>query len=129
MAFSQNQRQLRAWGDLFEIPAPDSDLEIPQASLKFWARANKKVADLGKSLGKERYLQINFDLLCQKPTQIIDDIIAFLNIEIDTKQYQTAANLPLAPESIGRYKNHDLNQFDPDDLKIVKSFGFSIAQG
>jgi len=126
MAFSQNQRQLRAWGNLFGIPTPNNSEEIPRVSLKFWARANKSVADLGKSLGSDRYIQIKFDTLCKNPGKIINDIISFLEIDIDPDTYQAALTLPKIPETLGRYKLHDLSQFDPEDLEIVKSFGFSL---
>ena len=126
MAFSKNQRQLRAWGDLFGIPTPISEEEIPRASLKFWALANKSVADLGKSLGSNRYIQIKFDTLCKNPGKIIDDIISFLEIDIDPEVYQAVLTLPKIPKTLGRYKSHDLSQFDPEDLEIVESFGFSL---
>ena len=113
MAFSKNQRQLRAWGDLFGIPTPISEEEIPRASLKFWALANKSVADLGKSLGSNRYIQIKFDTLCKNPGKIIDDIISFLEIDIDPEVYQAVLTLPKIPKTLGRYKSHDLSQFDP----------------
>ena len=128
MAFSQNQRQLRAWGDLFGIPTPTSDEEIPRASLKFWAKTNKSVAELGKSLGSKRYIQINFDTLCKTPGKIINDLISFLEIDIDQDTYQAALAIPKIPKTLGRYKSHDLSQFDPEDLEIVKSFGFSLDQ-
>jgi hypothetical protein len=124
MAFSTNQRQLRAWGALFGIPL--TDYEIPRASLKFWAKANQAVADLGRSLGPDQYLRVNFDLLCLKPEQVIDEIIAFLELDIDKTTYQTAIKLPKIPASLGRYKTHDLSQLDPNDLTQVESFGFTV---
>jgi len=124
MAFSKNQRQLRTWGDLFGIPEPSKD--FPSASLKFWARANQAVEKLGESLGVNQYLQINYDLLCQKPDQIINELITFLNIDVDKPTYQAALKLPKIPPSLGRYKKEDLSQFDMDDLNVVKSFGFTV---
>lgn len=124
MAFSKNQRQLRAWGELFGIV--NSADQLPAASLKFWARANHAVAKLGESLGENQYLQINFDLLCQQPGQVIDELIRFLNLDVDQSAYETALSLPKIPTSLGRYKTHDLNQFDPADFAVVKSFGFTV---
>jgi len=124
MAFSKNQRQLRAWGELFGIPLIEN--ELPRASLKFWAKANQAAADMGQTLGPDRYLQVNFDLLCQEPEQIIDKIIAFLDLDIDQKTYQAAIKLPKIPSSQGRYKMHDLSELDSNDLRIVESFGFTV---
>jgi hypothetical protein len=128
MAFSKNQRQLRAYGNLFGIPYPKDRADIPRASLMYWARANRSAAQLGKSLGNDHYLEVNFDLLCTKPDQTINDIISFLELEIDPDTRQAALYLPKIPNSLGRYKKYDLSQFDSGDLDIVRSFGFSLEQ-
>jgi hypothetical protein len=126
MAFSKNQRQLRAWGNLFEIPHPEK--ERPESSLKFWVRANRSVADIGRNLGGDSYLQVNFDQLCQNPGKIIDDIIAFLDVSPNKADYQAALELPKKPPSLGRYKEHDLTELDSEDLAGLKEFGFRILK-
>ena len=126
MAFSKNQRQLRAWGALFDIPHPEK--ELPESSLKFWAKANRSVAEIGKRLGSGKYMQIKFDRLCQEPAQTIDDIIAFLGIDVNEDIYQAAIELPKIPHSLGRYREHDISQLDPDDLAVLKDFGFTIEE-
>ncbi|MCJ7734700.1 MAG: sulfotransferase [Anaerolineales bacterium] len=124
MAFSKNQRQLKTWGMLFGIPQPE--IEHPRESLKFWARANQAVAEVGESLGANQYLQINYDLLCQKPQQIIDELITFLNLDVDMPTYKAVLKLPIIPPSMGRYKKEDLSQLDSEDLTVVESFGFTV---
>jgi hypothetical protein len=124
MAFSSNQRQLRAWGMMYNVPHPEE--ERPASSLKYWAKANQSVAEIGKGLGKDRYLQINYDQLCLNPDQSINDIIAFLGLNIDEKTYQAALDLPIVPSSLGRYKLHDLSQLDPEDLAVLNEFGFKL---
>lgn len=94
--------------------------------MKFWVRANQAVAELGQSLGPDQYMQVNFDLLCQNPKLVIDELIAFLSLDIDEIRYLTALELPKTPPSQGRYKKHDLSQFDSNDLDVVKSFGFTV---
>ena len=126
MAFSKNQRQLTAWGQFFNIPSPETKADYPRAALKFWARANKMVADIGKTLGEGKYMQINFDQLCQQPHKSIGDLVSFLDLDVDQDTILATQKLPRIPDSLGRYKNHDLKQFDPEDLIIVKSFGFNI---
>ena len=124
MAFSKNQRQLKAWGNLFNIPTPKTEADFPRASLKFWAKVNNMVADIGNTLGKGQYLRINYDQLCLKPHKSIGDIISFLDLDIDQDTLTIAQTLPRIPSSLGRYKNQDLNQFDPEDLAMVDKFGF-----
>ena len=126
MAFSKNQRQLRAWGMLFDIPHPEK--ELPESSLKFWAKANRSAAETGRKLGDGKYLQINFDRLCQEPGQIINDIIAFLGIDVKEEIFQAALKLPKIPPSLGRYMEHDISQLDPEDLAALKEFGFRIEE-
>jgi hypothetical protein len=128
MAFSQNQRQLIAWGNLFNIPTPEKEADFPRASLKFWARVNNMVAEIGNNLGKDHYLQINYDKLCLQPNTSIGKIIEFLELDIDQDTIIAAQKLPRIPSSLGRYKNQDLNQFDPEDLAFVNKFGFNIDQ-
>jgi len=124
MAFSKNQRQLKNWGEIFGIS--QTETKHPRASLKFWARANQAVADLGEVLGPDQYLQINFDLLCQEPKLVIDELINFLKLDIDKTTYQEALKFPKIPPSQGRYKKQDLSQFDSNDLEVVRSFGFTV---
>ena len=124
MAFSKNQRQLKTWGELYGITQTENI--DPRASLKFWARANQTIADLGDVLGPDQYLLINFDLLCQTPELVIDELISFLELDIDKTIYQAALKFPKTPPSQGRYKKHDLSQFDSNDLEVVKLFGFTV---
>lgn len=126
MAFSNNQRQMKAWGNLFDIQIPTKEADFPQSSLNYWVKANNMTTEYGKTLGNDQYLQISFDSLCQKPQDTIDEIISFLNITIDQDTYQKALKLPQTPASIGRYKKNDLTQFDPDDLSAVRRFGFLL---
>jgi hypothetical protein len=126
MAFSKNQRQMKAWGERFGISNPEKEADIPPASLKYWLKVNNITAKYGNILGDNHYLQINFDSLCQNPQDTIDDIISFLELKIDPDTYQKALLMPQVPESVGRYKDQDLTQFDPDDLTAVRKFGFLI---
>ena len=128
MAFSKNQRQMRAWGELFGIPRPVNTRQIPPASLAYWVRANQAAARQGKKLGKDHYLQISFDQLCRQPHEVINAIISFLNMNPEKEVIQKAVSLPSPPDSLGRYKERDLSQFNPDDLKAVEEFGFLVER-
>ena len=126
MAFSSNQNQLQMWGPYYDVEVPDSTDAIPKASLKFWARANNKAYSVGQHLGPDKFLAVNFDNLCVCPEVEIDKIIDFLGVNPDSHQRDQLLQIPNVPESLGRYRNHDLNQFDDIDLEAVRSFGFSL---
>lgn len=126
MAFSKNHKQVYNWGPFFGVQSPTSRSEIPVASLKFWLKANEKVFSAGKELGDDRFLVIDFDKLCLSPRFEIDKLVSFLGVKIDKNLYEEAIRLPKTPSSKGRYKSHDLSQFDKDDLKMVSEFGFSV---
>jgi hypothetical protein len=53
-------------------------------------------------------------------------MIRFLNINPEDELYQRALKLPQKPKSMGRYRNHDLSQFRPNDLDMLSEFGYSI---
>jgi hypothetical protein len=128
MAFSGNQRQLRAWGDLYGIPEGTALEGKPSTSLEFWVKANQQILNSGQMLGDDRYLFVSYDQLCQNPREVIDDIISFLEIEPLNKDIEKAAAVPRIPASLGRYKEHDLKIFDPVLLEFVERIGFKIER-
>ena len=126
MAFSKNQQQLFDWGTLFGVDLPKNQSDVPRASLKFWIQANQRVYKIAEELGGKKILVINFDNLCLSPESEIQQIISFLNIKPDANSLEQAINIPKIPKSLGRYRDHDLTQFDAVDLDVLKAFGFSI---
>ncbi len=126
MAFSSNQNQLRMWGPYYDVEVPESADAIPRASLKYWARANNKAYSVGQHLGPDKFLVVNFDNLCVAPEVEIDKIIDFLGVHPDAHQRNQILRIPKVPASLGRYRDHDLSQFDDVDLETVRSFGFSL---
>jgi hypothetical protein len=128
MAFSKNQQQLYNWGPLHDVPRPTKAEDEPAASFKYWVRANENVARIGEQLGDDKFLLVNFDELCLTPKPWVDRIISFLGIKPDEARYNEALKLPKPPKSMGRYKAHDLNQFDPADLLALEGLGFPPVQ-
>jgi len=126
MAFSRNQRQLYNWGPLYGVQRPVSRSEEPRASLKYWIKVNEKVLNVGKQIGDDRFLLVNFDELCLSPELGIRSLLAFLGIEVDKAVYLEAVRLPKTPSSTGRYRSHDIRQFDEEDLCMLPKFGFSV---
>lgn len=127
MAFSQNQQQLYNWGPLFGVQAPQSQAEEPAASLKYWVQSNRRVFKIGEKLGREKFLIVNFDRLCQSPKSEIQKIVSFLNIVPDAENLESVFKIPRIPESLGRHRAHPIDQFDPADLDGLRELGFAIS--
>jgi len=123
MAFSENQNQLKLWGSLF---LKESDFSnIHYASLKYWCIIHKKILKLGKRMGPNKFLLINFDKLCLKPKKYLKKICRFLNVS----KKAIPALIPLIDPpsgSIGRFRNYDKSIFDKEDINYVKKLGFDI---
>ncbi|MCE5262210.1 MAG: sulfotransferase [Deltaproteobacteria bacterium] len=128
MAFSTNQAQLYTWSNLFGVPRPRSSGEAPRLSLKYWIRANERAIRTGSELGPEKFLLLNYDELCIAPEQQIDKIIRFLNLEPTEEKYREILELPKKPVTFFRYQQHDLAQFDAEDLSSLLSLGFGIVK-
>ncbi|MEJ2282661.1 MAG: sulfotransferase [Desulfobacterales bacterium] len=127
MAFSDNQQQLYNWGPFFDLKLPQSKSDEPAASLKFWIKSNRRVFQSGEKLGDQKFLVVNFDRLCLTPKTEIQKIVSFLNIEPDAETLEILNRIPQKPKSLGRYRTHDIRQFDPADLTALEGMGFSTA--
>ncbi|MEI7982006.1 MAG: sulfotransferase, partial [Bacteroidota bacterium] len=80
MAFSQNQQQLFNWGNLFGVPVPGTQAEIPEASFRYWAAVHRYILQQSACLGAEKFLMINFDTLCREPEKEIRKLLTFLKV-------------------------------------------------
>jgi hypothetical protein len=118
MATSQNQNQLRLWGSEFL----NRRIEItPQLSLSFWCVMHRRVTDF---LGRwpARTMMVDFDALCEAPDRHCAQITEFLAAR--SLENDSVRKLIRRPETIGRFKNTDLRQFDPSDLAYVAKIGY-----
>ena len=127
MAFSKNQQQLYNWGTIIGLELPKSRSDVPSASLKYWIRSNRRVMEIGQKLGDQKFLVVNFDRLCLTPKSEIQKIVSFLNIEPDAEELEALKRIPQKPKSLGRYRTHNISQFDPADLSALENLGFSTA--
>lgn len=124
MAFSWNQNQLYDWHNHFDIKLPESETEMPKVSLKYWVSSNKRAIEIGqRQLGDNFYI-LNFDDLCLKPKEEIEKLLAWLHLPM--VELEDVASLVKAPNSIGRYKRHDLKIFSRNDIEFVEDMGFQI---
>jgi hypothetical protein len=127
MAFSENQQQLYNWGPILGLELPKSRFDEPAASLKYWIKSNRRVMEIGEKLGGQKFLVVNFDRLCLSPKSEIQKIVSFLNIEPGAENLATVYRIPQRPKSLGRYRAHNISQFDPADLNEIENLGFSTA--
>lgn len=127
MAFSDNQQQLYNWGPIFGLELPQTKSDEPAASLKFWIKSNRRVIESGQKLGDQNFLVVNFDRLCLSPESEIQKIVSFLNIEPNPEKLEALIRIPQKPKSLGRYRAHNISQFDPADLNELERLGFSTT--
>ena len=127
MAFSDNQQQLYNWGPIFGLELPQTKSDEPAASLKFWIKSNRRVIERGQKLGDQNFLVVNFDRLCLSPESEIQKIVSFLNIEPNPEKLEALIRIPQKPKSLGRYRAHNISQFDPADLNELERLGFSTT--
>jgi hypothetical protein len=127
MAFSRNQQQLHNWGSILGVETPKVKAADPAASLKYWVKSNRRVAEIGKRLGDRKFLLVNFDRLCSAPKFEIQRIVSFLDVTPNPQDLESSFSIPKKPNSTGRYLAHHLDQFDPSDLEALQEFGFSYT--
>lgn len=115
MAYSNNQNQLKLWGNIF---LNDTNLEInPRNSLKYWCSVHKRMLKLQEKF-KDRVLMLHFDELCSKPQKILKDLGEFLSYSGDILEFESFIK---APSSIGRHKEFSLENFDKEDLEFIRT--------
>jgi hypothetical protein len=78
---------------------------LPRAALSYWVKANQKAIAIGKELGEEKFLLINFDKLCATPKPEVDGLLRFLGIDngrVDRAQLYSLSKRRNQPDATGR---------------------------
>lgn len=122
IAFSNNQNQLRFWGDL-AIPDVRSDCDSAR-SLSYWCWVERRAQRLQKEY-PDRVLWIPFESLCRNPEKVAADLAPFLG----RNGFEVAKQIERVfepPSSIGRFRNFDKSFFRSEDIQFVKSLGFPV---
>ena len=114
MAFSDNQNQLKRFGDavlgrpplgllrLTRAVAPKLAWPDPRRSIALWSTINVEAADFGEQVLKENYLRVRFEDLC---THTVDTVRRILSFVGSGEPYVTqAAACVAAPPTIGRWQ-------------------------
>lgn len=126
MAHSANQNQPRLWGSHFLGGDPLKAIS-PRYSLKYWCAVQRHIIHMASDEAiKERFILLNYDDLCQYPAKVIENILAFLNVEIMVSEKRRLVESVVPPASIGRWREAGLAVFDADDVDYVASLGFDV---
>ena len=126
MAYSRTRGQLFEWGPFLGVRVPGEAELIPPAFLDFWLKANRRAIESGRRMGPERFMLVRFDEMCTSPGNTVERLVNFLGLgaeRIDIEKYSKRVN---EPESIGRYRQHDVTVFTPEQIDAVRALGFVV---
>ncbi len=128
MDFSHNKNQLYIfWPVLFdknEMNTPNW-YNSPRLALKYWCICYKRVLEEAKTMGNNFYL-LDYDKLTKEPAIEIKKLLKFLDISYNQHMITILASSVRESEGVGRFRTHDLSQFDREDMEFVKSMGYPI---
>ncbi len=126
MAFSKNKNQLRNWGPMMGLSSTSPD--DPVAALEYWIRANEKAIEMGKTLLGDRLFVLNYDRLCEKPTESVEELVRFvLGTSVSSEEIDRLSQVVKPPAGVHRYRQHNVVALFPADaLQRVQDLGFSI---
>lgn len=122
MAHSANQNQLRLWGAHFIGPG----FEVtPYYSLKYWHAVHRRVLRLCEPMGA-RFLLLNYDRFCVHPEDGMRQLLDFMELQITPSEISRLVRLVRPPASMGRFREHGIDIFDPADVAFVGQLGFDV---
>ncbi|AFX99179.1 hypothetical protein A1OE_998 [Candidatus Endolissoclinum faulkneri L2] len=124
MAYSNNKGQLGNWGWLFEIDL--NTYVVPEvAQLEYWIRTQKRLNNMS-ARHKERIYTLKFDTFVVNPMEAMLELAERLNLSIDKATLIKAASKVIVPESIGRWRKHDLSIFTPRQIDFCRTVGWPV---
>ncbi|MCE9629805.1 MAG: sulfotransferase [Planctomycetia bacterium] len=121
MAYSANTNQAMRWGEAY-LGRPFEP--TPRYMLSFWVAAHRRVLAAAAAV-PVRFHFIRLEAFCGRPAAGLLSLYEFLGLSGEPSAGLIA--LAQSPESIGRFREHGLAHFDPDDVAYVESLGFCIA--
>lgn len=125
MAFAA-RNQYRFWAHFFGLDQQKGwqNFPLPFKKLEYWRVANTFAIDQGQRWLGNGFWIINFDTLCKKPKEAIDNLVSFLDMDRKKINCSELYNIPKIPGSMNRFKHHDLSIFSRDQWEAVHQFGF-----
>ncbi len=121
VAWSANRQGIALWGRLCGIDESRATASPHNAQLAWWIYTNERVAAAGRELG-DRFKLVRFEAMCADPLEGARSLASFAGLEPNEKSIHDAAGHVQAPESIGRWREHGLDAFDPVLLKQVEDW-------
>ena len=123
MAFSENQNQLKYfWGDLL---LEGDTSPTPVNALRYWIASHKRMQGFRQRMGHRLHF-LSFDRLCTDPEGELEALREFAGIQISKKQLAELASQVAPPATTGRFRQHDLSVFAPEDVEFVRNMGFEV---
>lgn len=124
MAFSENQNQLKLWGQTLLGVSPSTQPE-PALSLAYWCAAEQRVLQIVDRLGRHAdFHVVDYDQLCADPLVQWEALLRFLNLKVDPPTLSELVQMVNKPISSGRYLSHGTSCFSENDLAFVRSLGY-----
>lgn len=123
MAYSANQNQLRLWGPL--LLGADTE-PTPRTALKYWCEVQRRIARIGEQM-PGRFLMLSYDAFCRTPADQLGVLMDFIGATADSNTEAAALASVRVPDSIGRFRAHDLGVFDRSDVEYVRDWGFDVS--
>jgi hypothetical protein len=125
MAFSTNHKQIRRWGP--DLLGPDHDYETcpPPLKFRYWVEANQRLLPVAESMG-QNFLWLKFEDVCREPQKSVEKLLDFIDIDFDETTVLKLAQMVRPPDSIDRWREHDLSQFPAEDLSCLGQFGYPV---
>jgi hypothetical protein len=121
MIFSENQNQLIKFGSFYNVNY--SKLPDPIASFNYWFQANNKALNIAHELNVD-ILIINFDKMCADPETTVNEFTKFMGIPENYNDILISKIIP--PETINRYKSHNLDFITDNDIYKLRQLGFEL---
>jgi len=108
------------------VTTPRDPNLMPRAALSYWVRANQQAIKVGREMGEDKFLLLNFDSLCNSPAREIDRLLSFVDRNPNQAERQKLCGLVRPPATLGRYRKQDLGFVDPQDVEAVRGLGFNV---
>lgn len=124
MAHSRNDNQLKLWGA--SLLGESCDVS-PRNLLKYWCAVQRR-AERHRELLQDRFLMLNFDDFCMNPNHGIRRLTAFLGFDRAQTTLEKLRVHIRPPRSIGRFKEHGCDLFNPEDVAYVRELGFDTVE-
>ena len=126
MAFSANVWHLLQWGWLFGVDEPKGEKDVFRSQLKLWNIANRFTMETARRILDKNFLLVRFEDVCLDTERTANKVLRFLGVDANETVRREFKEMVKVPDSLYRYKNHDISIFSPLDVDGIKEFGYSV---